>query len=446
MNIEDIRSIESEAGILATLVPHPEFIFYSEELKPRYFTDRDNQCIYAAIDALVKRDIYKIDAYNIIEVLNASDISKKMSEGITIEKLNEFIEMSDVIARHSIEEYKMLVLNVEKASFRRDVYRKLQECAQLCISPEVEDLENKIYSTIDKVMLDYSQTDDVPEFKDVIDGLWEEIEEHQDGRSASIPFKFQTLNKYVRLDPGELVVVAAPQKGAKSMFMLNETADILAMGKSVMYIDSELSSRLWLCRLISLLTGIEFERIKNGNYTGEEESNIRDAISWIKQQKLVHIYMPVLDKQNIFTAVKKVSHRFGKLDVFILDYLKSANGNTDAYATYSELGNLTDMVKNEIAGKMDIAALAATQLTDSGKIADSAKIARNASTIIKLTDKTQDEILEDGGKKSGNKKLRVTQNRNGMQHVDGEWININFNGNVCLLEEAVVQHVAETPY
>lgn len=93
---------------------------------------------------------------------------------------------------------------------------------------------------------------------------------------------------------------------------------------------------------------------------------------------------------------------------------------------------------------MEVAGLAAAQMTKNG-LADSAKIARNASTIMYLTDKTQEEMDEDG-ENSGRKKLFVAMNRNGMQHVEGEWINIDFNGNVCLLEEAKTPHIPTEPY
>lgn len=94
---------------------------------------------------------------------------------------------------------------------------------------------------------------------------------------------------------------------------------------------------------------------------------------------------------------------------------------------------------------MGIAGLAAAQLTVGGKLADSAKIARNASTILLLTDKTAEECELDG-ENSGRKKIFVAQNRNGMQHVEGEWINIDFDGNRCLITEAPVKHIFEDPY
>lgn len=445
MRSDSICSLESEAGIIASLIHKPELSFYSEHLLPNHFTNKDNRCIYTAICELARKNITTVDAYNIIECLNSSEKTRKLSDEITVEKLHELIDMSDILARRSVEEYTMLVSNVMDAAFRRDTYDKLRECMELCINREETNIEGKIYSTIDEVMVDYSSVEDVPEFGSVVDELWEEIEAHQDGREAGIPFKFPTLNEYVRIEQGELVVVGAPAKGAKSMFMLNEAVDILKRGKSVFYLDSELSSRLFLCRLVSHLTGIEFSRIRNGRYTAEESEKIKEQIQWIKKQKLVHMYLPIFDRQTIYTAVKRVSHRFKKLDVLIVDYLKPTGSSSEAYTVYAELGNLTDLIKNEICGKMGIAGLAAAQLNSNNRLADSAKISRNASTIIIMTDKSLDECEEDG-EGSGRKKLIVVQNRNGMQHTEGEWINLDFNGNVCLLEEAKRQHIPQSPF
>ena len=41
---------QAEAGVIATLVHHPEFILQSDYLKAGYFYHKENGCIYWAID------------------------------------------------------------------------------------------------------------------------------------------------------------------------------------------------------------------------------------------------------------------------------------------------------------------------------------------------------------------------------------------------------------
>lgn len=43
MKMDEINRIESESGIIATLIHHPEYVFYSENLLPQHFTDTENK-------------------------------------------------------------------------------------------------------------------------------------------------------------------------------------------------------------------------------------------------------------------------------------------------------------------------------------------------------------------------------------------------------------------
>lgn len=442
MDIKDIKSIESEAGIIATILSKPEFTFYSERLRPNHFSDSENAYIYYAVCELAKKGIEKIDAYNITNILNSKEATKKQTEILTIPALNELIDLSKEIARDSHEEYMMLVNNVLDIAFRKETFEKLSECQRMCFDTSEKEIEQKIYSTLDDVMLEFSTTTEVPQYKDVIDGLWDEIKSRQGEGLAGIPFKFKTLNEYATIEPGELFIFGAEAKQGKSMMLLNCAVDLMKKNLAVLYLDSELNSRLFTCRLISHITGIEFNRVKTGRYTEAEAERIKKCIAWLKTRKFTHLYMPMFDAQTIYTTVKKVKHTQG-LDVLVVDYFKG-KGDGDAFASYQELGRLVDMVKNQICGDMNVAGIGAAQATSTGKLADSVKIGRNASTIAILQDKTPEEIEADGAE-CGNKKLRVVLNRNGAQMGGDEYIDMKFNGNLISYEEAK-QHVAIQPY
>lgn len=398
--------------------------------------------MYSAICELARKGITTVDPYNILEVLNASEATRKLAEALTIEKLQELMEMSDVLRRNSVEEYKLLVDNVLDAAFRRDMFQTMKEAQALCIDRSAENIEQRIYDIVDGVMTEYSTANEIPQFKDVVDACWEEIKSRQHDGFAGIPFKFPMLNEYATIEPGELFIFAAEAKQGKSMMLLNCAVDLLKRDLSVLYIDSELNERLFTARMLSHLTGIEFKRLTSGNYNGEEEKKIDAARTWVKTRKFTHIYLPMFDIQSIYTTVKKVKHTQG-IDVLIVDYFKGS-GDGDAFDSYQELGRFVDTVKNKIAGDMGIAAIGAAQATVTGKVADSAKIGRNASTIALIQDKTPEEVEADGVE-CGNKKLRVVLNRNGMQMAPGEYIDLFFDGNRILYTEAK-QHIPQTPF
>lgn len=440
--VDDINSLESEAGIIASLIHKPEFIFYSEDLLPNHFTNKENRCVYTAIQSLVEKGIMTIDPYNIIESLNSSEATRGFAQDISIEQLNELVEMSDVLARNTIAEYKMLVKNVLDAAFRRDTFQKLKECQALCYDRTQENVMEKIYNNIDDVMTEFSTTNDVPAYKDVIDGCWEEIKSRQNNGYSGIKFKFDALNGYATIEPGELFIFAAEAKQGKSMMLLNCAVDLLRQDKAVLYLDSELNTRLFTARILAHIAKVEYKRLTAGAYDNEEAERINEALEWLKTKKFTHLYIPMFDQQTIYTAVKKVQHTQG-LDVLIVDYFKGS-GDGDAFDSYQELGRFVDMVKNRICGEMGIAGIGAAQATATGKVADSAKIGRNASTIAIIQDKTPEEVDLDGAE-CGNKKLRVVLNRNGMQHAAGEYIDLQFNGNLISYEQAK-QHIPVAPY
>lgn len=361
-------------------------------------------------------------------------------QAVPLEAIHELVDVSHLIARNSAQDYMLAAENVVEAAFRRTVQKKLERCAGLCGNLSV-DIRQEIYS-LDSAMLEFATTNDVPQFKDVVESIWEEIEQRQSG-SSGIPFKFPTLNQFATIDRGELFLFAASAKKGKSIMLLNCAIDLMKRGVKVLYLDSELSDKMFAPRMIAHLTGIEFSRVRSGRYSEDERKRILLAVKWLKEQDtFTHKYIPLFDEHSVYTITKRVSHT-QDLDVLIVDYFKGS-GEGDAFGTYQELGRFVDLVKNGICGDMDIAGIGAAQATTTGRVAESDKINRNASTIALILDKTPEEIEVDGVD-CGNKKLRVVLNRNGGQMLDSEYIDLAFDGNKILYSESR-QHTVCNPY
>ena len=441
MRSDEIVRIESESGIIASLIRNPEFSFYSEHLLPNHFSDPDNRYVYTAICKLAQKGIGYVDPYNILEILNSEEATRRYANEMSVERLQELVEMSDILARHSVEEYQILVKNVLDAALRRDTISRLNDCLKLCRDMEEENVGEKIYELLDDVMTEFSANDDTPDYADVVDDYWEEIRSRQGSGYSGIPFKFQTLNEYVTIERGELVIFGAEAKQGKSMMLLNCAVDLLRRGQSVLYIDSELNTRMFTARLLAHLSGVEYKKLTSGQYGAEEAARIDEARTWLKTVRFKHCYLPLFDEQSVYTNVKKMYHKQG-LDVVIIDYFKSG-GSSDAFESYQELGRFVDLVKNKICGNMNIAGIGAAQAVGD-RLADSKKIARNASTIIIMSDKSPEEVERDGPE-CGNKKMRVTLNRNGMQRAQDEYLDMIFDGNHIYYGEAK-QHIPDTPF
>lgn len=426
------------------MIHHPDYYFRSENLLPKHFTNDANRYCYEAISELARRNAQTIDPYNIRQVLCASEKTKPYLDTLTIEKLNEFMDVSDDIARNTYEEYEILVGNVLDCAFRRDACNCLDKCIKKCKDLSIEDVQKTIYDNIDKVMTDYSSINTMPLYADIVESTWEHIKARQRGETNAISFPFKLLNEYVVLEPGECVCFTGGPKAGKSAMLLTITVSMLKKGKSVLYVDSEISDELFTMRILSHLTGIQFWKIRNGvELTKEEEELIREQIDWLKHQKFIHIYMPVLKADPLYITAKKAKHQIG-IDCIVVDYLKADSTKDAAFEVYADLGNVSDVLKNKIAGEMGIAALTAAQSTATGKIADSSRIARSMSTVVSISDKELIEIEEDGT--GATKKLRVVYNRNGAQMLEDEYIDMVFDGSTCKYTQAEKQHEKIEPF
>lgn len=339
----DIRNIEAEAAVIASLLVNPEMYFYSEDLEPNHFTEESNAYLYFSLRELAKKGVQDVDAFNIINMLDLRKGTGYAKQLLTIDSVRDAIDTAKNIARRSKEDYRIQVDKVLDCAFRRDTYKKLCECEKLCFNGSSENIEQQIYKTLDSVMAEFSCSRDVPEYKDVVAKYWEEIQARQTPEQCgAIPFKFKTLNSYVMIERGELVVFGAEQKMGKSMLLLNCAVDLLRRGHKVLYLDSELNSRLFTCRMISHLTGIPFQKVRGGGYTEEDKAKIEEQIKWLETQSFTHLYMPVFDAQTIYTTVKRVFYQQG-IDVLIVDYFKGGD-EADAFAQYQSLGSLVDFL------------------------------------------------------------------------------------------------------
>lgn len=438
MDIAELSDIQSESGVIGSLIYHPEFITHTDYLKPNYFFGKENGCIYWAIQELYKDGITNIDAYNISNKLQSHRGVQKTIEKYNLPSVQEFVELYKGAARNTLEEYKMLAENIVTLAFKRDLIKTLNQISANCYKPEftLEKLSGSVYSGLDKLTQKYIVTTEIHTLGNDIENIWNDIISRRSADGMyGIPSKFPSFIDYFTYEPGELVVIQAKYKQGKSVFLMNEAIHKLKNGVPTLVIDSEMPTRLYTERLLSHLTGIDMKRIKNGRYNDEEAKIIQENIDWLKQQPFVHIYNPNLTMERLYSICKMLQNKIG-LGFVVYDYLKS--NETSASDNYNLLGAKCDFLKNNIAGELDIPVLAACQLNRNGEVADSMKINRYLSVGIKWEYKTQEMIAKDG-MQCGNAFAKIYVNRLGRQMQeddDEEYIDFVFSGDTMTIVEA----------
>ncbi len=273
----------------------------------------------------------------------------------------------------------------------------------------IGDVENKI--------LDLStESKAIAEPRDFAEGLAEFIEEKrenritQTGMSTGYPILDRQIDGLIN---GTLFIVSARLKEGKSTLLTNIALNAAyRLGKTVLYIDTEMPFAQWRPRAIAALSGVKEREIIHGGYSKEIYGSIVEkCIKIVDSKRLYHEYMPGYSVDKIVALYKKykIKHDLG---LIMFDYLKEPElSSVDRQRNeYQLLGDITTVLKN-LAGELDIPAVTAVQINRSGDIADSDKIARFGDVIAQWMSKNKDE-LEDGYR-GGTHKLVVRNTRRG---------------------------------
>ena len=438
-NIELPRDDISETGLIGSLLVHPEYMLKTEYIKPKMFYNRELGCIYYIINSLYAKGIVEIDNFLILNEIEGSKSSKDLFDNIpNITNIPNYLEDLKSVSRNTAEEYELLASKVITSSFKRESYIKLSVLKEEVINSK--DDVNIINFNLQQQITDFSKiyicNKEILTLGEQADSIWENVLNKRNSGFFGFPSKFANLNDYATYEKTELNMFSAPAKTAKSQILSNEAWELAISGVPSLYIDREMSTENHMIRMLSYFTGIENRRIKKGELTLKEDLLIREKLEIIKKLPYIHIYKPVTEISEMYMNIKSLKLKHG-IEFLVYDYVK-ANDGSDGDKEYQKLGRLTDWLKNDIAGSLDLAVLGACQSDRTGmKVADSSKIERNCSTLSYVMRKTKEEYVNDGAD-AGNLKLRIGFSRNGAIMDEDQYLNLSLDGDRCRVEQAKI--------
>ena len=447
LDVSAISDSQAEAGVIATLISHPDFMLNVTYLEARHFYNVENGCLYWAIQTLHENGVDTIDALNISNILNSNKAVKKKIEEYNLTNIQDFVELSKYAARDTLEEYKLLADNVVTLAFKRELNKVTLEIQRACFRDEVtlSDLNELVNDKISNLTSRFIVGSDSVLLGDKIDDIWEDIcsRRNPDG-TYGIPSVIPLFNEYFTFAKGELILLSARMKRGKSLYFMNEAVHkAIYNNVPTLYIDTEMSTTSFVKRVLANMTGIPVKRIEDGNYSEQDGQKIREAINKIKKAPLVHEYIPKFNAAQIEALCYKWKYKMN-LQFLIYDYMKYMERGS-ASEISNALGSMCDFLKNTIAGKLDLAVLAGAQLNREDEVAASDAIERHCSTSVKWRMKEINE-LEADGLDGGNFCASVVLNRNGKQHGEGEYIGINLDGDHMRVAQAKNQNHGNHPF
>lgn len=444
-NYNDLKDIAAETSVISTLLVHPEYILHTDWLKTNHFSQKENAAIYWAIDELYKKGITNIDDLNLNNQLSSDKAVKELMAKHNLEDISKYVELSQYAARDSLEEYTEFCRTVVTLAYKRELYKKSNELNRLCFSDiqSLEEADSKVHHIMNDLTEDYMITTDLRTIGEQVDELFEEIISDQADDKFGFDSKFSVFNPYFKYERGECIVLAARMKTGKSAFILNEAIHQAQRGIPTLVIDTELTDKVWYKRALCHIAQIEFRRIRDGHWTEAEKKKLAQANEILKTLPIVHYYMAVIDLPKVYAMCKILKYKMD-LQFLCFDYIKG--DDTDAFALSNKLGKMTNFLKNEIAGDLDMCVLAACQLNKQNEISSSDKIAMYASTLVRWRFKLPSEIQDDGGLEYGNVCAQIFYNRNGAMQDRDEWMSLKFEGNLMTITDCKQPVKADQPF
>lgn len=440
---EPIYDSSAEGGVIATLLYKPHFALESDFLQPSHFYDTAMGCIYHAIRTLFTRG-NQVDIFSISSEIRNNPQINKIYESSNMPDLQELKDISEVIAREKVEDYIQLAKIVQSNAYKRQLSSKLNKIIDKCkdVKVPLDTINTEVYTTIEDLSKKFVIEDDLDEFSSKIDSLWNDIEKDRErDNSSKVRWKWDILNDYAPLEPTEMYIFGGRRKAGKSVLLMEQAMFLLRNDIPVLYIDSEMSDKLFIRRMLANLTNIDVKKIKDGSYSPEESEKINQALSWLKSRKFWHIYRPEYDELKLYNTCRILRDRFG-LEVLVYDYIKNNSDTTEL--NYNKLGAMADFLKNKIAGSLNMVVISAVQLNRQNEVADSDKIERYVSFSAKWQVKSR-EMVEQDGVECGNAFMKISANRLGEQHDmtdESDYFDFCFYGGKMRIEQAK-QHSQE---
>lgn len=440
-----IKNITSERIVIGILLNHPEWLLQINNLKSDYFFLLAHKTIHYIIQSLLREgfDYDKIDSMAILaraeKIARASEV---LQENGGLEYLEEIKMLSE---NYGINDLKIYANEVITCAYKREQLRVIEYTKNMIEENNnltIEDINFKIQTTQEDLLNKYINNTQIHIIKDIFDDTWKEIENNRNGTIVGLPSKIPIINDYFTYMNGELVIIGARPKYGKSNFGINEAHYLAVMNNiPVAIFDTEMKTRTFLSRIISLDSGVPVKEIMTGSYINDVDKvmAVETSKERIKKAPLFHKYDPFWDRGKIMNTAKLLKLK-NNLGMLIYDYIKvkEVTGNQKEH---NELGNWTIFLK-DLAGELDIPVLTFAQLSPHEiRLADSDKINRYASTIAYLLPKTNEQIQRDFGAENGGRDmLFVEYNRNGDFMVDiSKGINLIYDRKTIRFEQAPYQ-------
>jgi len=440
----------AERAVLSGILQYGEdaFLDVTDIISETSFTIDSNQIIYRCLKNICEKNSKpKIDlatVYSSAQELEVVHILNKKEEAQHLKAIFDFPVNLDNVRKFAA---KIRKLEIARSLHKEldDVKNKLLDVnGSESISSILGLAEDSIFNFASKISND---GDSAPSLMG--EGIEEYIEYLQENivDQIGIPTGFHAYDQAIGggLRKGTVNVIGARPKTGKTLLSDNMGRNVAKLGIPVLNMDTEMSKKDHVHRLLAMASEVEISKIETGRFSESPvmKNKVIEAAKELKDLPLHHKIIagkPFEEQLSIMRRwiVKEVGLNddgTAKDCVIFYDYLKlmDTSGMDKDLKEYQLLGFMMTSLHN-FAVKYQVPIMAFIQLNRDGITKESTDSASGSDRIIWLCSnfsifkrKTDEEIAEDGSD-TGNRKLIPVISRHGGGLDDNDYINCYMKG------------------
>lgn len=255
---------------------------------------------------------------------------------------------------------------IETTAIRRRMITAANQIAKvayqedLSIDTAIDEAEKSVFGVSERRL-----ATDLQPIQNVLSDYFDRVGDlaSRDGEIYGVPTGFIDLEKLLGgLQPSDLLIIAGRPGQGKTSFLMSIARNAARDSKKHLAIFSmEMSNEQIVQRLISQETGINSQKLQQGQLNEDEWDLFSEAVEALGQTKIFLDDTPAITPTQMRAKCRRL-HQEHRLDLIIVDYLQLMSGDRRNENRVQEVSYISRSLK-VLAREINVPVLAAAQLS-----------------------------------------------------------------------------------
>ncbi len=337
-----LYNLNIERAVLSSILFDPAiFEEVAAVLKPSDFYHPFHRHLFAAMEELWRED----------QPIDEEFLKEKLELKGQFEE-EPFLE---VLAANPLSNTAAYVKEIKEKAIKRELVHLTTDIKKITVEQDlpVVDVIDEIQSKLYKITTETSSQDFKTSGEVMKDTLAHLLKMKERGNSILIGLDtgFHELNlKTAGFSPGDLIIIAARPSMGKTAFALNLAQSVLDQNKGVVIFSLEMPAEQLMMRMLSAKASIPLQRLRVGNLSDLEWSEISRLSDYYDKKKLFIDDEGSLNVHQLRAKLRKLKSQHPEIELAVIDYLQlmSGSGTKDRHLEISEISRSLKMLAREL--------------------------------------------------------------------------------------------------